>query len=496
MTDKEDSPKRSFWLGWSFGFGHFLVGLYWISISLTVDIVKFGWLMPFAVSLIPAASACYVGVVAAASNRAAHYLKLTKVQKIIVFCLFWVFFEYLRSIFFSGFPWNLIGYSLVFSANISQVASIVGIYGLSLLALLILTLPALLFEICEYNLAFSENSKKNFCILLGLVFTIVAISSWGAYRIESTELKVAENGNVRIVQPSTKQKHKWHPKAKFKTFIKNIELSNSKDNKDINYVVWSESAIPYLLSDQSFELLDIIKGAVPKDGFLVTGALRAQYSQNGEVSKVFNSVFTINDKGKIVDVYDKRHLVPFGEYIPFGKYVPFISKITNGSLGFSRGKKAKTISPKEGFPSFSPLICYEIIFPGLVKDKENQPDFLLNVTNDAWFGRSSGPYQHLNMARVRSIEQGVSLIRAANNGVSALIDPFGRIVQSAKLNEIETLDVKLLEKLDGTVYSKYGGSILFFIIIFIVSPLTLNNFTNVYSSKPNRRALGQKAKGD
>ncbi len=490
LIDKEQSEKKTFWLGWSFGFGHFVIGFYWISISLLVDIVKFGWLIPFAVSLIPATAAVYIGLVALLTNKVANYLKLEKLQKIIIFCIFWIFFEYLRSILFSGFPWNLIGYSLVFSTSISQIASVVGIYGLSLLAVLLFTLPAMLIEICQYNLKFSDNSKKNFYIIFSLIFVVVAVSVWGGFRISSTKLTIAKNGNVRIVQPSIEQKHKWDPSYKYKSFVKNIHLSTLKDNEDINYLIWSESAIPYLIDEHSVDLLSMIKEAVPKNGFLVSGALRANFNLKGKVDEVFNSIFTVNDKGNIVDIYDKRHLVPFGEYIPFGKYIPFVSKITDGSTGFSSGDEFKTIKPNKNIPSFNPLICYEVIFSNLIKNDKEHPDFLINLTNDAWFGRSSGPYQHLAMARVRAIEYGLPLVRAANNGVSAYIDPYGRIVKKIPLNKIDAMDIKLVEKLETTLYDAYGIKILSFIIILMLLPLILSKYKNASRTKSNRCSPG------
>lgn len=494
LIDKEKSLKKSFWLGWSFGFGHFIVGFYWISISLFVDIVAFGWLLPFSITLIPATAAIYIGLTALATKKMANILKVSKLQRIIIFTVFWLFFEYLRSILLSGFPWNLIGYSLIFSTNISQVASIVGIYGLSLLALLIFTIPALLIEITDYNLQFNEDSKGNFIVISALLSLIVVISAWGNNRINSNELEYIENGNVRVVQPSIKQANKWDPEYKYKSFLKNIDLANSKRREDVNYVIWSESAIPYALSHNSLELLLEIKKAIPQDAALVSGAIRAKFDLYGQVDEVFNSVFAIDDDGHIKDIYDKRHLVPFGEYIPFQKYVPFISKITNGGVGFSSGNDVKIIQPQTDLPSFLPLICYEAIFTNLSRSKEERPDFLLNITNDGWFGRSSGPYQHLAMAQTRSIEYGLPLIRAANNGVSAYIDPYGRVVDKMPLNKIDIMDVKLVEKLEVTLYDKYGMKILLFILILILSPLILSKLKNVFRPNANRLAYRKKTK--
>lgn len=486
--DQEKSSKKLFWLGWSFAFGHFVVGFYWIAISLLVDIVKFGWLIPFAVSLIPAAMAIYVGLAALLSQKISRYFKLAKLERILIFAIFWVGFEYLRASLFSGFPWNLMGYVFVPTNNIAQLASIIGIYGLSLLALLTCILPALLCEIKngKIELILLKQNNRNFAIIGIWILILASIAIWGNHRSNSVPLTSAKNGNIRIVQPNIEQTYKWDPKYKYQSFIKNVELSlKDAKSKNINYVIWSESSIPYLLDSQALELLDAIKKAVPPNGFVISGALRAEFKEDGEVDRVFNSVAVINDQGKITDIYDKRHLVPFGEYVPLQKYLPFISKITDGAEGFASGVESKTIKPVSDLPGFHPLICYEVIFSGLINDVKERPDFLLNVTNDAWFGRSSGPYQHLAMAQIRSIEYGLPLIRAANTGISAFIDPYGRIVSKMPLNKEGFLDVKLFEKLDKTIYDKYGAKILLLLLIFILLPTIINKSIHVFRTKSN-----------
>ncbi|MDA9231206.1 apolipoprotein N-acyltransferase [Rickettsiales bacterium] len=492
FLNKAQNNKESFILGFSFGFGHFIIGLYWISISLFVDIAKFGWLLPFSITLIPAACAVYIGLVALISRKLAinlgnfiDYLediilkskKLTKksqkssnsINLIIIFAIIWVFFEYLRSILFSGFPWNLIGYQAVFSINFSQIASIIGIYGLSFLIILFATIPAIFFEICDNKLKFCKFSAQNLIIFLSSLIIFLSIFLWGASRINSTQLDLVENGNVRIIQPNIEQNMKWDPEYKYNSFIKNIHLTNSYDKDDINYVIWSESSIPYLVGNNSQQLLNLIRRAVPRGGFVISGALRAEY-KNSNINKIFNSIIAVNEDGEIVDFYDKTHLVPFGEYIPLQEYLPFITKITNGAMSFSAGSELKIMKMANNLPKFNPLICYEVIFSDLARAAAQDSDFMVNLTNDAWFGKSSGPYQHLAMARIRSIETGLSLVRAANTGISAYIDPMGRIIDYIKLNEEGFIDVQLIKKFDPTFYLKYGDAIiiyLFFILILV-----------------------------
>ncbi len=500
LFDKQKSSKKTFFLGWSFGFGHFMVGFYWISISLFVDISQFFWLLPFSISLIPAFLAIYIGLAVVFTNKISKRFKLKKLERIILFAILWIFCEYLRATLFTGFPWNLLGYSLAFSTNISQIASITGIYGLSLLAILLYTLPAILFEKIKDNsahknstklnewlgLKLDDNSKKNFYFILSFLLLIVGISTYGQNRISQEKLTLVKNGNIRIIQPNIKQTYKWDPTYKQESFLKHIKMSLRDDNKNINYVILSESSIPYLIDSNSVELLEVLKLAIPENAFLISGGLRRginKYGKNG----YFNSIFTFNKKGEIVNFYDKRHLVPFGEYIPFQKYLPFLSKITHGAEGFSSGNEAETIFVQKDFPSFKPLICYEIIFSNLIKS-DIRPDFLVNLTNDAWFGTSSGPYQHLTMSRIRAIEYGLPLVRVANTGISAFIDPYGRIIQEIPLNQEDVIDIKLIEKLKPTIYDRYGTKTLFAIIILILLPLILGRIYNVFQTKPNRQA--------
>lgn len=504
LIHNQKNFKRSFLLGWFFGFGHFVVGLYWISISLFVDIKQFFWLLPFSITLIPAAAAVYIGLTTALTNKISDFLKFTKFQKILLFTLIWICFEFLRSILFSGFPWNLIGYSLTFSTNISQFAAISGIYGLSILALLIYTLPAILFDRIYDNdknkeewcgLDLNINSKTNFYIIISFVILIIGICSYGKYHIKD-DLKLAKNGKMRLIQPNIEQTLKWDPVHKRNSFLKNLRLATQNDNKDINYVILSESAIPYLIDKNSVELLNILKSAIPKNAFLISGVLRKEIAKNSK-KKYFNSIVTINDEGKIIDFYDKRHLVPFGEYIPFQKYVPFISKITHGSEGFSEGKEQHIVNPKKDFPTFNPLICYEVIFSNLA-NSDKRPDFLLNVTNDAWFGKSSGPFQHLAMSQIRAIEYGMPLIRVANNGVSAYIDPYGRIINKINLNKTGIIDIKLVEKLKTTFYAEHSKTPPAppAPLILMITLLIIGILKNVFQNKSFGSTFSQKAKRD
>lgn len=476
------TKKESFWTGWCFGFGQFLFGLYWICISLFVDAEKFLWLLPFALFLIPAVLAIYTGLALMCTNyfTSLRYNVIsgqTKQnpglqgvdgwRKILILSLFWVFFEYLRATLFTGFPWNLLGYSLMFSLSLSQIAAIIGVYGLSIIAVIFYSSFALLFSYQNHKIKFNFDK-----FLISILSIILLIFIGGNYHLRHNYFKPIPNATFRLVQPNIKQGDKWSQSYRYSSFLKNVHLSQTSGLDQVNYVVWPESAVPYAINpNNNSELLSEIASATPKNGFVITGAMRATFKDDAmrDLNKIWNSIFVIDQKGAVVSTYDKNHLVPFGEYVPLEKYLPFISKITDGAVGFSSGDGLKTIKLNQTTLGFSPLICYEAIFTNQVLDHKNPPQFLLNLTNDAWFGSSSGPYQHLDMVRMRAIENGMPIIRVANSGISALIDPMGRIVVAIPLNKKGVADVMLMEKLPPTPYLKYKNSFLFVLVLVILA---------------------------
>lgn len=467
VNDIKDK-KEIFKIGWCFGFGHFLFGLYWISISLLVDVQKFAWLIPFAISLIPALAACYIGLTILFTNVIAIKLQLSQSKKILLFAIIWVFFEYIRANFiFGGFPWNQIGYVLMFNLEISQLASIIGIYGLSVLAVIICSLPVLFIKVKNKKLDFIFVKENIITLSLCL---IILTSSWFYGKcILNKSIQYQKSVKLRLVQPAIKQENKWDPHSRYNSFMENVILSQQPGLEEIDYLIWAESAVPYIIDKDNENLLKEIVRAIPSKGFLITGGLKAEFKDKDlkEIDKVWNSIFIIDSSGTIVNSYDKHRLVPFGEYIPFAGFLPFISKITDGAIGFSIGNGPKTIEVNNNLPAFSPLICYEVIYTDKITDKNNPPQFFINLTNDAWFGNSSGPYQHFAMARMRAIEYGIPVVRVANTGISALIDAYGRIIKQKKLGEKGIIDVQLDLISNPTIYSQNGTYSLLLLVYFI-----------------------------
>ena len=497
LLEKTEPKKPTFWLGFCYGFGYFLAGNYWIAISLLVDAAKFFWLVPFALTLIPSALALYVAAFALSYKFLIKKFKFAQnYQKILVFALCWLIFEILRSLLFTGFPWNLLGYIWMFEVHFAQLGGVFGIYGLSFFAVLISLLPTLFFKgNSSLSLKWTpqqvrgDNGERSsqelsprtccgvhFATRADKIFALTLITAffanfiYGYFYIDDSKL-ITTQTKLRLVQGNIKQEMKWDPSQKYKNFLKHIELTNSKDLSDIKAVIWSETAVPYAI-DSNQELLEKLGQATPPQGVLITGALHLGYSfDHSEITNAWNSVFTFNQKG-VLDIYDKHHLVPFGEYVPLQKYLPFIEKITDGAIGFSQGQGPKTITTPDF--SFSPLLCYEVIFSDEAIDLKSRPDLLVNVTNDAWFGVSTGPYQHFDMARMRTIEYGIALARVANTGVTAFVDPFGRVVDKINLNQSGIIDVNLIKNLAPTIYEKYRYYPLMLLVLAVVLFLTFS----------------------
>lgn len=418
----------AFITGFCFGFGHFVTGLYWISYSLLIDAEQFAWLIPFAVSLLPAVFACYIGIVTLAS----YSLGWRGWKLVLAFTIFWVAAEWLRAHLFTGFPWNLIGYIWTVSDVTLQPAAIFSIYGLSVLALLFACLPAV------WIWQSKESSQLPTFIIALLV---ICPFLWGEWRLMHAPSADAYQRAfpIRLVQPNIPQQLKWHPDTRMKAFQRHIELTESSyGDVPPTLVIWPESALPFILEEEPSFRRQMAQ-ALPQGSYLMTGAIR----WDGQQEKIWNALQVMDDKGDIVASYDKYKLVPFGEFVPFREIFPFINKITPGGRDFSAGEGAETLSVYN-IPPFSPMICYEAIFPEhIAKEDDVSPRWLLNVTNDGWFGDSTGPHQHFHMTRVRAVEQGLPLVRVANTGISGVIDEYGRVIAKLPLGQTGVIDAYL-----------------------------------------------------
>jgi apolipoprotein N-acyltransferase len=446
-------------VGFIFGFGYFLAGLWWIGSAFLVDADVFGWLLPFAVMGLPA----LLGLIHAAGFALARAVWVPGWPRVLVFATAMGLAELARGHLFTGFPWNSFGYALADQAWLGQFASIVGVEGLTYLALAIFAAPA--------TLADGRGSPR---ATLVAAAALVALAIFGGVR-----LGLADPGtgslSVRVVQPEIPQDMKSqesHRDTIMDTYIALSDEARTPERRgfaDASLVVWPEAAFPFLLSREP-DALKRIGDSLAQGSVLVTGAVRGERRPDGSgLADFWNALHMVADDGSIVATYDKIHLVPFGEYLPFQSFLESLGleQLTRQRGGFASGERSAVIALPQG-PRFRPLICYEAIFPEEAADPDNRPDFMLNVTNDAWFGRTPGPYQHAAQARVRSIEQGLPLVRSANGGLSAVIDSYGRNVGSLPLGERGVVDALLPLPIAPTVFvTTYGRLHLFFPVFFL-----------------------------
>jgi apolipoprotein N-acyltransferase len=456
--------RDSFILGWSFAFGFLLAGLYWIAISLFTDIAAFWWLLPLAVLALPAALALLGGL----AMLAYHWIGARGVGRAFALALVWTAAEWLRGHILTGFPWNLIGYAWAGgfpgASTVLQTASVTGIYGLSLVTVLLAALPCSLGDV----VLGPARPWRRFVPAGGALLVVVGLAGFGAIRLAADTGAVVPNVHLRLVQPSIVQSLKWDPAAREGNFQRLLALSASPGEDKITTLIWPEAAATYFL-DRDPVHLAALAAVVPPGGLLLTGTLRTEPPPAPPVH-IWNSLVAITGSGAIVAAYDKVHLVPFGEYVPLRSILP-LPKITAGSIDLSSGPGPRTLD-LPGLPAVGPSICYEDIFPEGVMDSSRRPGWLLNVTNDAWFGFSSGPFQHFAMARVRSVEQGLPLVRSANNGISGVVDPYGRIVKRLALDDVGVLDAELPTALSkNTVYGSIGDWILLLLLAMCAAPL-------------------------
>jgi apolipoprotein N-acyltransferase len=415
-------------------------------IALLTDPEKFAWLIPFTLIGLNGVIAIYPALAALAFRALCTQ---PGGWSVLLFASVWTLFEYARGHLLTGFPWNLPGYAWGGSDAVMQAASVIGIYGLSFVTVLAAAMPALLLY-----------RRRAWIAVLLCIGALAGTAAWGNARVAAADaLPEAERSvpgvQLRLVQGNIAQHHKWDAARQMNNLQTYVSLSQSAGFDSVTHVIWPETAIPYVLNERP-SLQNLLVLAVPQDGVLVSGTLRSEGSDEEGDWRIWNSLVVL-DRDGVVSSYDKHHLVPFGEFVPLRAVLP-IDKITPGAVDFSRGPGPRHILLTERL-RVSPLICYEAIFSGEAVDhtEASPPQALLNITNDAWFGDSSGPHQHLAMSRFRAVEQGVPLIRAANTGISVVTDAYGRVQAALALNREGVLDSVLPVSLEGgTPYGRLG----------------------------------------
>lgn len=446
--------------GFFFGFGYFVAGIWWIGNALLVDGDAFAWALPIAIFAVPAMLALFWGCATAMARLFWH----GEARRVFMLAAFIALFEYLRGFIATGFPWNVLGYAAYFDPVTMQSASVLGIYSMTALVVLVCALPVILLG------KYQSPSLSKYCLITLWLALLVGHVGYGVWRLDNKQSTNVENVALRLVQPSIPQADKFDPAREAEFFKRYLDLSTSAsgDNKlsDVTHLIWPESVFPFLLTERR-DALSSIAAMLPEGTSLITGAVRAeQASSASEESLAFNSVYVIDHEGIIVSAADKVHLVPFGEYLPFQGLLELLGlqQITQVQGGFTPGASRKLLSTGVG-PLFLPLVCYEIIFSGDVWNGSKRAGWIVNLTNDAWFGISPGPYQHERQAVVRAVEEGLPLVRVANNGVSGVYDAYGEIISRLELGERGIIDAPLPEALERTVFSIYGHWIFWSLFI-------------------------------
>jgi len=451
-------PLSAFTTGWAFGAGYFAVCLYWVGAAFLVDASTYLWMMPFAVGALAGGMALYWGVAVAALN----FLWRPGLSRLLLLATAIAIVEWLRGHLMTGFPWAAPGLAVIGMDGVAQTASLIGMTSLTLLVVSWASMPALLPE---------RNLPRGEAVLaVILIASLPAAWGWGAWRLAHAQEQMVDGVSIRIVQPNIPQGEKWLEGNADTIFATLVELSAQADanaDSSFSHIIWPESAVPFYL-EESTEARDIIGAVLGETGVLITGGLRRDLSMEGE-QRVFNSIMGFDGAGNLTLRYDKWRLVPGGEFLPLEWLLEPLGfrKVVTVPGSFNAGIGPATM-PVAGAPDAGFLICYEVIFPDGLVDPQNRPGWIVNVTNDGWFGRTNGPYQHLAQVQLRAIEQGLPVVRSANSGISAVVDPYGRILQSLPLGTRGVLDAGLPKALPPTLYSNLGDIILVVAIGFAI----------------------------
>ncbi|MEL6600930.1 MAG: apolipoprotein N-acyltransferase [Pseudomonadota bacterium] len=438
---------RAFLVGWAFGLGQFGFGISWIAGSFYIDAESFGALAIPAVAGLSAGLALFPAMASALFAVIAQRRPLGGIAACLLLATSWVATEWLRGHVLTGFPWNLAAYALVDHAALRQPAAWVGSYGLSFLTVLVGVMP---------GAAYSVAPRQQSAVLVLCAVAIIGL--WGAGTLRLGTETPSPGVDLRIVQGNVPQREKWAPGNRDATLQRYLDLSTRPGNVDL--LLWPETAFPGFL-DEDAPARARIAVALPEGTRLLTG-VPDRVERDGGTS-YFNTVQAYDNSGEILTGYAKHHLVPFGEYVPLRDWLP-IERLTEGLGDFTPGPGPRTLAIP-GAPLVAVAICYEIIFPGHVVDGLFRPDWIFNATNDAWFGTSIGPEQHLAAARMRAVEEGLPVVRAANTGISAVIDANGDVVARLDTGETGTIDAGLPGPRAPTLYARFGDWTLLVLIV-------------------------------
>lgn len=481
---------HAFVIGWCFGFGYFLGGLWWLGAAFVIGGEQFVWLLPLGVIGLPAGLAMFMGL----GVLLARIFWSSGALRVFALAFGLGLSELARASILTGFPWNGFGQAFADHILLAQGASLIGAEGLGALAVIVFAAPAML--------GTGRQGVARWTMPILAILLMAALSGYGLARLLPTggvrgdlnRIAFVPEVKLRIMQPNVAQEEKNKPGSGAQILDRYLRLSDratgprSTGLSDVTHLIWPEAPFPFVL-DREPKALEAITRQLAGGAVLVTGAIRAEEAADSPRRFRFFNAIQVLDRNGIVGSYDKVHLVPFGEYLPFEPVLR--------SLGFEQFVRiigGFTASPERkpldipGFPGALPVICFETIFPRELAVSASGSAVFVNVTNDAWFGQTPGPYQHLAQARLRSIEFGQPMVRAANSGISAVIDPYGRILASLPLHQADVLDSPLPTGLAGTLYRQtiwysYATVMILLAALGILGILRDQFFTRLQRSK-------------
>jgi apolipoprotein N-acyltransferase len=457
LATEAPSARRAALVGLAWGWGFHVAGLHWLTLAILTDVERFWWLVPIAVPALALPLGAFTVVPALVARLGAPGW-----PRWLAFAGAWVAAEMLRGVLFTGFPWNLLGTVWAFGAFPVQGAAWIGVHGLSLATVLLALAPL--------------AGRRGWLAGAGALVAFALVGLIRLWPHEPDPHPVA----VVLVQGNVAQETKWREDTRWPIFRRYTELTDNGVQIAAReapgqpvLVVWPETASPFLLANDR-EAARLATQPLSPGSLLLAGTVRAEFTPEGRASRVWNSMAALDAEGRVLDVVDKAHLVPFGEYMPLRGLLPI--RMVASQMDFTAAPALRTVA-LPGLPSLTALICYEVIFPGAVTGPE-RPGMLVNITNDAWFGVSAGPWQHLAASRLRAVEEGLPLLRAAQTGISAVFDARGRTVASMGLAETGVVVAPLPQAGSPTPVSRTG----------LVIPILLVAATLVAAGLGTRRA--------
>jgi apolipoprotein N-acyltransferase len=453
---QDQSPKRAFWLGYLFGLAFYSGLLYWIAYVTHV----FGKLpLPLAIGvmlLLAGVLSLWRGLWAAGVAWAAK----RGISPLWFAPALWVVLEFAQAnLPFGGFPWELLGYALYRYPMLIQIADVTGVYGLSFMVVLV---NALIFLMSNRKFGVLKHFMRQEALPILLIMLCVG---YGANRLDATKKAAANNPKIKVAvtQGNIKQGEKWNPQIVHTTLDRYAELTEK--SKGARLIIWPETAAPFFYLRTPDFTAKVRNIAIKSGAHLLFGAPAWELTKEGE--RYFNRAYLLTPQGEVAGYYDKAHLVPYGEYVPLQRLFFFIPKMVPMIGDFAEGPVGATLSLPEG--PVGVLICFESIFPYLARAQvKNGARLLINITNDAWFGETSAPYQHLSMGVLRAVEGRVALARAANTGISAFIAPDGRVLWTSALNIPAAHTQELPWLPGGSIYTKIGDAFAWGCLIICV----------------------------